>query len=326
VNPFPCLRIALVGLLALAWLRAAVPVILDTDLGTDIDDTWALAQLLRSKELKPLLVLSDSGDTEYRAALVAKFLQAAGRTDIPVGVGHNFGPMPEDAMNQKPWLGTYRLADYPGRVHRDGIGALIETIMASPEPVTIIAIGAVPNLAEALRREPRIAQRCRFVGMHGSFRLGYDGAPGAVSEANVKGAPEALRVVLAAPWQDVLLTPLDTCGVVSLKGEDYHRIWSATSDPVLRAVIENYCVFAPRVSWMHCDWFPVASTTLFDCVAVYLGYSENLVRVETLRFDVDDQGFTRLSETGAFKARVATGWKDRAAFEHHLAERLLGRE
>ena len=42
------------------------------------------------------------------------------------------------------------------------------------------------------------------------------------------------------------------------------------NDPLLRAVIESYCVFAPRVSWMECDFFATRSTTLFDCVAVYL--------------------------------------------------------
>jgi hypothetical protein len=77
---------------------------------------------------------------------------------------------------------------------------------------------------------------------------------------------------------------------------------------------------------MNCDFFATRSTTLFDCVAVYLAYSESLVNVETLRFDVTDDGYTRLSEKGAFTARVATTWKDRAAFEHHLARRLLGKD
>ena len=52
--------------------------------------------------------------------------------------------------------------------------AIIDTIMKSPRPVTVIAVGPVQNIAEALKREPRIAQRARFVGMHGSVRVGYN--------------------------------------------------------------------------------------------------------------------------------------------------------
>ena len=303
---------------------ARIPVILDTDIGTDIDDTWALAMILRSPELDLKFVLTDSADTKYRAAVAAKFLEAAGRSDVPVGVGYYQGPMGDDVKNQAPWIAGYALAKYPGKIHADGITAMIEVINKSTEPITIIAIGPVPNLALALQKDPGIAAKCRFVGMHGSFAQGYgDGPPSA--ESNVKVDPAALRKVLSAPWRDILLTPLDTCGVVSLGGPRYHAIWSATADPVLRAVIEGYCIFAPRVTWMHCDFFATRSTTLFDCVAVYLAYSEDLVETETVSFEITDDGFTRRSAHGPLKARVALRWKNLAAFEDQLTERLLAR-
>ena len=304
---------------------ARIPVVLDADIGTDIDDTWALAQVLRSPELDLKLVLTATGDTRYRAALAAKFLEAAGRSDIPVGIGQDQGPMGEDRRNQAPWIVGYDLAKYPGKVHADGVGALIELVMNSPEPVTIIAIGPVPNLALALKREPRLAAKCRFVGMQGSFDLGYGGSATPVAEYNVKDNPAALRAVLSAPWRDILLTPLDTCGLVQLQGEKYHAIWSATGDPLLRALIENYCIFAPRVNWMPCDYFATRSTTLFDCVAVYLAGSEELVETETVSFQITDDGFTRRAAAGPLKARVALRWKNLGAFEDYLSQRLLAR-
>jgi inosine-uridine nucleoside N-ribohydrolase len=197
-------------------------------------------------------------------------------------------------------------------------------IEKSAEPLTVIAVGPVPSLVRALEQAPGIAAKCRFVGMFGSFDKGYgDGPPSA--EWNVKVDPAALRKVLAAPWRDILLTPLDTCGRVTLTGANYHAIWSATQDPMLRALIENYCIFAPRVSWMHCDFFATRSTTLFDCVAVYLAYAEELVDTETVQFEVTDDGFTRRSAQGPLKARVALRWKNLAGFEDHLAKRLLAR-
>jgi inosine-uridine nucleoside N-ribohydrolase len=310
---------------ATAWAEtsaARIPVVFDTDIGTDIDDTWALAQILRSPELDLKLVLTETGDATYRASLAAKFLEIAGRTDVTVGLGKDFGPMPEEYRNQTPWLKGYDLAKYPGKVHADGIQALIDLVMNSPQTVTIIAVGCTPTLAAALEREPRLAARCRFVGMHGSFKVGYGGgAPSA--EANVKGYPAELRQVLSAPWQDILLTPLDTCDRVSLRGEPYHAIWSATGDPVLRAVIENYCIFAPRVTWMHCDFFATRSTTLFDCVAVYLAHAEKWVEIETVRFRITDDGFTVPEANGPLQARVALRWRDQAAFESFLGNRLL---
>jgi inosine-uridine nucleoside N-ribohydrolase len=249
---------------------------------------------------------------------------AAGRTDVPVGVGRDFSPTDPKDMNLLPWVADFRLADYPGKVHEDGVAALIDMVMKSSETVTIIAIGAVPNLAIALEREPRIASRCRFVGMHGSVDVGYGGKAPPSAEANVKDNPAALRAVLAAPWQDILLTPLDTCGSVNLEGNRYRAILEATrTDPLMRAVIESYRVFAPRVRWMKCDFAETKSTTLFDCVAVYLSYSESLVEIEKVRLRVTDDGFTVRDPAGA-AVRVALRWKSLDGFEDHLVGRLTG--
>lgn len=64
-----------------------IPVILDTDIGLDVDDVWALAFLLQCPELEIRLITTCTGVTTYRAALVAKILEVAGRTDIPVVLG-----------------------------------------------------------------------------------------------------------------------------------------------------------------------------------------------------------------------------------------------
>ncbi|HEY1793605.1 MAG TPA: nucleoside hydrolase [Opitutaceae bacterium] len=301
---------------------AATPVIMITDIGSDIDDSWAIALALRSPELELRMVVTDPADTEYRAVVAAKLLQDSGHGDVPIAIGDNSGPMGDNAKTLTPWIAGYDLSKYPGHVYKDGVKALIDSVRASPVPVTIVAIGPVHSLALALARAPDIAQKCRFVGMYGSFDVGYGGgAPSA--ETNVRVAPAALRQVLAAPWKDVLLTPLDTCGSVSLAGERYHAIWSATADPLLRSLIQSYCIFAPRQNWMNCDFFATRSTTLFDCVAVYLAYSEDLVRTESIRFDVTDDGYTRRSPTGALHARVAIGWRNKDGFEAQLAGRLL---
>ena len=76
---------------------------------------------------------------------------------------------------------------------------------------------------------------------------------------------------------------------------------------------------------MKCDFFATRSTTLFDCVAVYLAYAEELVEVETVSYEVTDDGFTRRAANGQLKTRVALRWKNLTAFEEHLTKRLLAR-
>ncbi len=63
------------------------PVILDTDIGDDIDDTWALVYLLKSQSLAPKLITTVAGNTKKKGKIVAKILKIAGRTKIPIGFG-----------------------------------------------------------------------------------------------------------------------------------------------------------------------------------------------------------------------------------------------
>jgi len=294
-----------------------IPVILDTDIGDDIDDTWALTLLLKSPELDLRLVVGDQGKPLYRASLIAKFLELAGRTDVPVGIG--LGSREKEDGRQSKWMEGYDLRSYPGTVYEDGVQAIADTIMASSEEVTLIAIGPMPNVAAALEREPRIAQRARFVGMHGSVRRGYGGRAEVSAEYNVRADIKACQKVFTAPWE-MTVTPLDTCGLVRLEGEKYAKVRDS-EDPIAKALIENYRIWAAVK-----DEAPVAdsrSSILFDTVAVYLSFADAFLGMEDLPIRVTDDGFTAIDPT-AKRMRVATSWKDMDAFEDFLVRRLTG--
>ena len=294
---------------------ASIPVIFDTDIGDDIDDTWALGFLLRCPELDVKLVVGDNGKPEYRAKLLAKFLEAAGRSDVPVGIGLDASH--EQIERQREWIKDYNLKKYPGMIHTDGVQAIIDTIMRSPQPVTVIAVGPVQNIAEALKREPRIAQRARFVGMHGSVRVGFKNDPKITAEYNVKVAPHASQSVFTAPW-DITITPLDTCDKLQLQGEKYLRIFTS-ADPIAKATIENYRLWA--IAQNQSSTFPLGSSILFDVVAVYLAFNQDWCGMETIGIRVTDDGIT-IEDPGAKKMDVALTWKNLPALEDLLAERL----
>jgi len=301
-------------LLVVVSAPAAIPVILDTDIGDDIDDTWALGLLLKCPEYDVKLVVGDQGKSQYRAKLIAKLLTVAGRTDIPVGVGLEVNAHGDG--RQSDWIKDYDLADYPGKVHRDGVQAIIDTIMGSDEPITLICIGPVPNIAEALRRQPAIARHARFVGMHGSIYKGYGGRDQIDAEYNVRADAKACRAALSAPW-DITITPLDTCGLVHLTGDKYKAVYQS-DDPVARAIITNYRIWAKDKQTAQ-----QRSSTLFDTVAVYLGLADGFCKMEELPVRVDDQGYTRI-DPAAKRMKVATAWKNMAAFEDWLVARITG--
>jgi inosine-uridine nucleoside N-ribohydrolase len=306
------------------------PVILATDIGDDIDDTWALGFLLKCPELDLKLVLTDYGKPQYRAKLLARFLQDTGHTQVEVAVGPDAEPHGEGG--QAAWVKDYDLKSYPGKVHTNGVQAVIDTIMHSKEQVTLIGIGPMPNVAATLAREPRITRHARFIGMDGSVRLGYarfvggegsfrpgnDGPTPPCAEWNVKAAPKAAQQVLSAPW-DITITPLDTCGLVTLDGERYARLLKS-QDPIVTAIIENYRIWSrghpdPKEAERH-------SSVLFDTVAVYLAVSRQLCKMERLGIRVSDDGFT-LIDDHAKKMNVATGWNTLDGYRDFLVNRLL---
>jgi inosine-uridine nucleoside N-ribohydrolase len=295
--------------------RLPLPVILATDIGDDIDDTWALGFLLKCPELDLKLVMTEYGKSEYRAKLLGKFLEKTGHAGIPIAVGPDAEPRGDGA--QAEWVKNYDLASYPGLVHRDGVGALVDVIMNSPRPVSLICIGPMPNVAAALEREPRIAQRAHFVGMDGSVRLGYGGAKTPSAEWNVKADVPAAKKGLSANW-DITITPLDTCGLVTLDGERYQKMLHAT-DPVAATIIENYRIWSKAGKTE--SQAEHHSSTLFDTVAVYLAFAHQFCRMERLSLRVTDDGSTVIDDH-AKQMDVATAWNDLDGFRDLLVNRL----
>jgi inosine-uridine nucleoside N-ribohydrolase len=299
--------------------RPPIPVILDTDIGDDIDDTWALVLALRSPEIDLRLVVTDYGNTDARAKIAARVLELAGRTDIPIGVGMRES---DEESPQADWVRGFELARYRGRILEDGVKALVDTVMAADGPVTLVAIGPPPNLKAALEREPRIAGKLRLCGMYGSLHRGYDAKPTPDPEWNVRARPLAARALFAAPWADAILTPLDTCGRVQLDGERYARV-RASKDPLVAGLIDAFASWCRHRDWCVADpgFVSAKSSTLFDTVAVYLAISRDLVKTETTGIRVTDEG-TTVPDPEARPLTWAVEWASLGGFEDWLTDRL----
>jgi inosine-uridine nucleoside N-ribohydrolase len=295
--------------------RDTVPVILDTDLGVDIDDTWALAMLLGMPHVDLRLVVTAFDNTPAKTRLVAKILQDAGRTDIPIGTGIQTN---DNATNQERWLGEYDVGSYPGTIHADGVDALIGAVHDSPAGVILLAIGPATNIAEALRRDPEIARKARVVAMAGSVYEGHAQGDPPIAEFNVLCDVAAFRALITAPW-DVTLSPLDGCARLVLRGDRYARV-QASQAPRARVVMENYA------AWTERRHYPVdCSSVLYDTVAAYLTTGTSLCDMRDVALSVDSQGMT-IPDPGGKLVHCQVGWKDQGAMEELIVRSLTGED
>lgn len=295
-----------------------IPVVFDTDIGSDVDDTWALHYLLNCPELDVKLITVEEKQSVDRARIVAKFLELAGRTDIPIGIG----PKRDGQTNQHAWVEDYDLDKYPGTIHDNASQAIVDTINAAKEPITLVAVGPVPVVAEALRKDPFITGKTRFVGMHGSIYRGYGNSETPVAEYNVRAAPEALRTVFEGDWE-CSITPLDTCDLFQLKGDRYKQ-FVACDKPCASAVMDNYGAWLPKADWMKDkSMIENRSSTLFDVVAVSMAFSEQWMQMEDLPLHVTDEGKTVVTDNDGRPVRCAIRWRDYETYCDHVLERLL---
>lgn len=189
-----------------------IPVILDTDIGTDVDDCLALAVLLGSPEIDLLGVTTVYGDVALRARMARKLLHLAGRDDVPVleGVG---APL----MRNRPvyWPGHEGVGLLePDDIRRFGqdtdrhaVDFLVETVMSRPGEVHLLAVGPLTNVAAAMVRQPEVAYNLAGLTIMGGYIAPWTGGRGP-AEHNIACDPEAARAVLAS-GAPISLVPLD---------------------------------------------------------------------------------------------------------------------
>ena len=289
-------------------------VILDTDIGDDIDDAFALALLLHSPEAKLLGVTTAFGDTSMRARLVERYLAAVGEAQIPVEAG-----VPKSNANHLTQAAYAR--QEPARQQGDGIAFLLREIRDHPGQITLISIGALINVQAAIARDPATFRKLkRVVIMGGSVYRGYDDAKAGHAiqppspEWNIVCDPAGARALLAS-GVPVFMMPLDSTQI-RLTPPELGKIL-AHGSPLTDQLTLLYHEWAG--SWAASDVWPMP--TLFDPVAVSYAIRPDLCPVQPMHLDVDDKGFTRPGQ-GPDNVQVCLK-SDEAGFKELLLTRIL---
>jgi purine nucleosidase len=267
-----------------------VPVLLDTDIGSDIDDAVALAYLLAEPRCELLGITTVTGDTAKRATLAQVLCDAAGRSDIPIHRGTAStltGP-------GQPLVPQYEVvSQLPHRVRPNDtvVQFMRETILGRPAEVVLLSIGPMTNISRLFALHPDIPGRLRaWVAMSGFFA-----DPAGKGSWNVTCDPASAAIALATPVPRSIQVGEDVTTLCRLSQDEVN---GSFQHPLLQ-----------RVLTMARDWFAHRSEIVFhDPLVAALIFDETFCDFTTGRIGIDPlDGRTTFVADPDGRHEVATG-------------------
>jgi purine nucleosidase len=287
-------------------------IILDSDIGDDIDDAFALALAETSPKLQLLGVTTAWGNTALRAQLTTRFLKETGHPEIPVYAGP--ATHANATFTQAKWA---EAGPKPPGGWPDAVDFILDTIRKNPGQITLISIAPLTNVGAAIERDPATFRKLRrVVIMGGSLRRGY-GDLGYVAD---HGPQPEYNIMMDIPAAQKLFTsgvplyvmPLDS---TQLKLDEVLRSLLFSQDTrVTNALVSLY------EEWTKSTENP--TPTLFDAMAVAATIDPTLCPTQPMHVDVDEKGFTR-ETSGPPNANVCLA-SDSDRFFHFYIPAVLG--
>jgi purine nucleosidase len=265
-------------------------IIIDTDIGGDIDDAYAVGLALQSPEVKILGFTTESGDTGdptdtmLKARLLSRLLKEIGRSDIPVAVGtEKHLPKKQEFLSQA----LYAEGGPIDQSYPNAVDFLLEQIRLHPGEITLIAIGPETNIGEVIDRDATTFRRLkRVVIMGGSVYRGYN--PYGYLVKDTPNTEYNLSVDVPAAQKlfgsgvPLYVMPLDS---TQIKLEELRRgqIFAAGTPltNILALLTEQWSGGTAR------------TPTLYDAMAVAYALNPQLCPATPLRLRVDDNGNTK---------------------------------
>jgi inosine-uridine nucleoside N-ribohydrolase len=249
-----------------------IPIILDTDIGDDIDDALALALALQSPELDVRAVTTVIDDTDRRTRLAWKQLGIYNRQDVPLGTGASepfLDPVRTTRARQFEVLTPQDTP--PAAAHRRAADLIIETLLASPEKLTLVPVGPLTNIALALKTDPRIKAKIeRIVIMGGAFEM-------LTPEYNIRRDRVAAQIVFRS-GVPITAVGLDVTTKCKLQAADIDR---------LRASKNPASAFLVRLIELWQNGHPDQYPTLHDPLAVAVSFLPTLVETRLGSVEVE---------------------------------------
>jgi len=228
-------------------------VILDTDIGTDVDDALALAALMGSKEVDLIGITTVYGDVRLRSAIAMHLCSLVNR-EIPTFAGEG-----KTISGREVWVSgsegkNYEnLASFTPQI-TSAVDFLVNAVVSQPKSIDVIAIGPLTNIARAIQTNLDFAEKVKRVWI-----MGGDFTQSRV-EHNFKCDIDAARIVLESNVP-ISILDLPSSQKTIIRMEEIEQIRNA---PALGALL-----YSEIMSWIrprNQDWTiphdPIAALTL----------------------------------------------------------------
>jgi purine nucleosidase len=247
-------------------------VIIDTDIGDDIDDAFAVGLAVQSPEFKILGITTAFGDTKLRAQLAVRMLDAVSREDIPVVAGVKTPPRTKFTQAEYAEGGDAKQVQ-PGSAPN----FILDQIRKHPGEITLLAIGPQTNLGAAIDKDAGTFRKLkRIVMMGGSVYKGYKGGVPDPEWNILCDIPAAQKVFTSGV--PLYVMPLDAT-ILKLDEHD------------LKALFDYGSPLTKQIEELYREWGQ-PTPTLFDPMAVGYAANPELCPTTPLHLSVDDKGFT----------------------------------
>ncbi len=259
-------------------------IILDTDIGDDIDDAFALALAVSSPKLQVIGVTTAWGDTDLRAQLAARLLTETNHSDVPVAAGPK--TVAKFTFTQARWASQF---PEPQKGWADAIDFILNAIRRNPGQVTLISIAPFSNVEALIDRDPATFRKLKkVVIMGGSIHrgygdLGYTPNQGPSPEYNVLMDISGARKLFAS-GVPLYVMPLDSTQL-KLDLTERNSLFSQGT-PLTDALTLLYHQWAASTN--------NPTPTLFDAMAVAFAIDPRLCPTQAMRIAIDDKGYTRV--------------------------------
>jgi len=284
-------------------------VLLDTDIGSDIDDAICLTYLLAQPECDLLGVTTVSGEVEARAALASAICKQVGR-EVPIHAGLDDPLDGRQLQPEAPQKEALARWDHDAGFEKGAaIGFLAETVRAHPGEVVLLTIGPLTNVGALFETHPDVPGLLRgLVMMAGDFRRGA--GRGKREEWNVRCDPEAAARVYAEPVATHRSVGLNVTVRVQLPADEVRK---RCAHPRWKPALDMAEVwFRERPILLFHD--PLAGACLFD--ASTLEWNRGTVRVGC---EGEDRGSTTLESAADGPHEAASFVHPERFFEHFFA-------
>ena len=272
-------------------------ILFDTDPG--IDDACALLLALASPELslEGLSIVHGNCSLEQATTNALSVLELANAGHIPVSKGCEL-PLVQPSLlapetHGDTGLGYAKLPAPRARpIGQHGVDFLIETILASPGEITLVAIGPLTNVALAIRQELRLVEALKqIIIMGGAIR--YEGNTTALAEFNTYVDPHAAQIVYHAGIP-ITLVPLDVTYQCILTRNDVKRLQQIDS-PVTQFVADATRFYME----FHDEFQKIEGCVINDPLALALTFAPELCDYQELPVEVDLSGGISMGKTVA---------------------------